>query len=302
MRRKIYKESGYAKRIPRDGRIIKGVLSAGPAWRSRLWRDTLCPILSGHGPPRAVIFSRNFLYEAFVCSGFRTIKQKWSTSLRSRHIVDLALSESDQSLRSPGPARIPSPAIPDRSSAQPSPSSSTSSPQFKRPKTVNVPDFNQPKNQAQADSEWGVDDVEECTSGTKKLLMELGINKLGEARNFYVIEIEDTEHDIMSQDFPCLITNRSALDPESGSSYDDSEFSDDDDAEYLVTSAKRRFSRIYQTMRSYHLSPALARYLKCRGFDCLGTERLTRKNIPEDVKEMKKNCEKGTIIACHPAM
>ncbi|GBP95811.1 hypothetical protein EVAR_83007_1 [Eumeta japonica] len=86
-----------------------------------------------------------------------TIKQKWSTSLRSRHIVDLALSESDQSLRSPGPARIPSPAIPDRSSAQPSPSSSTSSPQFKRPKTVNVPDFNQPKNQAQADSEWGVD-------------------------------------------------------------------------------------------------------------------------------------------------
>ncbi|GBP56908.1 hypothetical protein EVAR_33964_1 [Eumeta japonica] len=31
---------------------------------------------------------------------------------------------------------IPSPAIPDRSSAQPSPSSSTSSPQFKRPKTV----------------------------------------------------------------------------------------------------------------------------------------------------------------------
>ncbi|GBP26617.1 hypothetical protein EVAR_18254_1 [Eumeta japonica] len=84
-------------------------------------------------------------------------KTKWSTSLRSRHIVDLALSESDQSLRSPGPARIPSPAIPDRSSAQPSPSSSTSSPQFKRPKTVNVPDFNQPKNQAQADSEWGVD-------------------------------------------------------------------------------------------------------------------------------------------------
>ncbi|GBP94190.1 hypothetical protein EVAR_98791_1 [Eumeta japonica] len=42
------------------------------------------------------------------------------------------------------------------------------------------------------------------------------------------------------------------LDPESGSSYDDSEFSDDDDAEYLVTSAKRRFSRIYQMM-SYHL-------------------------------------------------
>ncbi|GBP96496.1 hypothetical protein EVAR_94019_1 [Eumeta japonica] len=207
-------------------------------------------------------------------------KTKWSTSLRSRHIVDLALSESDQSLRSPGPAQIPSPAIPDRSSAQPSPSSSTSSPQFKRPKTVNVPDFNQPKNQAQADSEWGVStNVEECTSGTKKLLMELGINKLGEAREIlYVIEIEDTEHDIMSQvsnlvaPFPAstiqpasthqVITflmstfllmktcrvllglsvshhQQSALDPESGSSYDDSEFSDDDDAEYLVTSAKK---------------------------------------------------------------
>ncbi|GBP78871.1 PiggyBac transposable element-derived protein 4 [Eumeta japonica] len=43
------------------------------------------------------------------------------------------------------------------------------------------------------------------------------------------------------------------------------------------------------TMDNYYNSPALARYLKCRGFDCLGTERLTRKNIPEDVKEMKKN-------------
>ncbi|GBP18815.1 hypothetical protein EVAR_93243_1 [Eumeta japonica] len=142
-----------------------------------------------------------------------TIKQKWSTSLRSRHIVDLALSESDQSLRSPGPAQIPSPAIPDRSSAQPSPSSSTSSPQFKRPKTVNVPDFNQPKNQAQADSEWGVD---ECGR------MHVGHQEIADGAG--------------------------------GSSYDDSEFSDDDDAEYLVTSAKRRFSRIYQTMRSYHLS------------------------------------------------
>ncbi|GBP49803.1 hypothetical protein EVAR_83752_1, partial [Eumeta japonica] len=200
---------------------------------------------------------------------------KWSTSLRSRHIVDLALSESDQSLRSPGPARIPSPAIPDRSSAQPSPSSSTSSP-FKRPKTVNVPDFNQPKNQAQADSEWRCGRMH---VGHKKLLMELGINKLGEAREIlYVIEIEDTEHDIKAQvsnlvaPFPAstiqpasthqVITfpdvhvsadedmpsssrtfrvsspTETLLDPESGSSYDDSEFSDDDDAEYLVTSAK----------------------------------------------------------------
>ncbi|GBP87084.1 hypothetical protein EVAR_99988_1 [Eumeta japonica] len=47
-----------------------------------------------------------------------------------------------------------------------------------------VPDFNQSKNQVQADSEWGVStNVEECASGTEKLLMmELGINELGEAR------------------------------------------------------------------------------------------------------------------------
>ncbi|GBP56181.1 hypothetical protein EVAR_23621_1 [Eumeta japonica] len=133
----------------------------------------------------------------------------------------------------------PSPAIPGRSSAQPSPSSSTSSPQFKRPKTVNVPDFNQPKNQVQADFEWRVStDVEECASGTEKLLMELGVNKLG-------------KREILT--FRVSSPTEALLDPESGSSYDDSEFSDDDDAEYYVTSAKRRFSRIYQTMRSYHL-------------------------------------------------
>ncbi|GBP97680.1 PiggyBac transposable element-derived protein 4 [Eumeta japonica] len=256
-----------------------------------------------------------------------TIKQKWSTSLRSRHIVDLALSESDQSLRSPGPAN------PFASDPRSFVGAAISVILHIITTIQTVPDFNQPKNQAQADSEWGVStNVEECTSGTKKLLMELGINKLGEAREIlYVIEIEDTEHDIMSQDFPCLITNRSALDPESGSSYDDSEFSDDDDAEYLVTSAKKEIQQNLSddeelppqaltgkttkivlnlleglehkghcvTMDNYYNSPALARYLKCRGFDCLGTERLTRKNIPEDVKEMKKNCEKGTIIACH---
>ncbi|GBP19061.1 hypothetical protein EVAR_83373_1 [Eumeta japonica] len=265
-------------------------------------------------------------------------KTKWSTSLRSRHIVDLALSESDQSLRSPGPARIPSPAIPDRSSAQPSPSSSTSSPQFKRPKTVNVPDFNQPKNQAQADSEWGVStDVEECTSGTKKLLMELGINKLGEAREIlYVIEIEDTEHDIMSQvsnlvaPFPAstiqpasthqVITfpdvhvsadedmpsssrtfrvsspTEALLDPESGSSYDDSEFSDDDDAEYLVTSAKKEIQQNLSDDEELPPQSSVGTILKCRGFDCLGTERLTRKNIPEDVKEMKKTVKRARSL------
>ncbi|GBP12107.1 hypothetical protein EVAR_5931_1 [Eumeta japonica] len=105
---------------------------------------------------------------------------------------------------------------------------STSSPQFKRPKTVNVPDFNQPKNQVQADFEWRCRRMWKNARRAPKLLMELGVNKLGKPEKFFT----------------------SALDPESGSSYDDSEFSDDDDAEYYVTSAKRRFSRIYQTMRS----------------------------------------------------
>ncbi|GBP14782.1 PiggyBac transposable element-derived protein 4 [Eumeta japonica] len=304
------------------------------------------------------------------------IKQKWSessTSLRSRHIVDLALSKSDQSLRSPVPARIPSPAIPGRSSAQPSPSSSTSSPQFKRPKTVNVPDFNQPKNQVQADFEWRVStDVEECASGTEKLLMELGVSNLVAPFPASTIQPASTHQVITSpnvhvsagEDMPSSSRTfrvssltEALLDPESGSSYDDSEFSDDDDAEY-VTSAKRRFSRIYQTMRSSSscvdndkqplpnakskqplaasnqpvtdceekkittkkVSTIVMKELrpggagskvgdKCidakRWHDTSNVEaltvwaRLTRKNIPEDVKEMKKNCEKGTIIARH---
>ncbi|GBP53837.1 PiggyBac transposable element-derived protein 4 [Eumeta japonica] len=39
------------------------------------------------------------------------------------------------------------------------------------------------------------------------------------------------------------------------------------------------------TMDNFYNSPALAQYLKCRGFDCLGTVRLTRKNIQKDVKK-----------------
>ncbi|GBP51876.1 PiggyBac transposable element-derived protein 4 [Eumeta japonica] len=53
------------------------------------------------------------------------------------------------------------------------------------------------------------------------------------------------------------------------------------------------------TMDNFYNNLAMARYLKYRGFDCLGTVRLTRKNIPEDVKKMKKNCENGRIIAHH---
>ncbi|GBP00114.1 hypothetical protein EVAR_74404_1 [Eumeta japonica] len=70
------------------------------------------------------------------------IKQKWSessTSLRSRHIVDLALNESDRTPRSSASARILSPAIPGRVSPHLSPLSFKLSLQFKLPKTVKRP-------------------------------------------------------------------------------------------------------------------------------------------------------------------
>ncbi|GBP88965.1 hypothetical protein EVAR_87737_1 [Eumeta japonica] len=72
------------------------------------------------------------------CKRANIIKQKWSessTSLRSRHIVDLALNESDRTPRSSASARIPSPAIPGRVSPHPPPLSSKLSIQFKLPKT-----------------------------------------------------------------------------------------------------------------------------------------------------------------------
>ncbi|GBP37783.1 PiggyBac transposable element-derived protein 4 [Eumeta japonica] len=52
-------------------------------------------------------------------------------------------------------------------------------------------------------------------------------------------------------------------------------------------------------MDNFYNSSALARYLKCRGFNCLRTVRVTRKNIPEEVKKMKKNCKKSKIIIHH---
>ncbi|GBP29020.1 hypothetical protein EVAR_83922_1 [Eumeta japonica] len=46
-----------------------------------------------------------------------------------------------------------------------------------------------------------------------------------------------------SRTFRVSSPTEALLDPESGSSYDDSEFSDDDDAEYLVTSAKKKIQQ-----------------------------------------------------------
>lgn len=53
------------------------------------------------------------------------------------------------------------------------------------------------------------------------------------------------------------------------------------------------------TMDNFYNSPSLARYLKSQGFDCLGTLRVTRRNVPADITKVSKNVPKGTIIARH---
>ncbi|XP_041986054.1 piggyBac transposable element-derived protein 4-like [Aricia agestis] len=53
------------------------------------------------------------------------------------------------------------------------------------------------------------------------------------------------------------------------------------------------------TMDNFYNCPALARYLKSLGFDCLGTLRPNRRNVPSDVAKMSNNVAKGTIIARH---
>ncbi|GBP82253.1 hypothetical protein EVAR_54998_1 [Eumeta japonica] len=181
-------------------------------------------------------------------------KTKWSTSLRSRHIVDLALSESDQSLRSPGPAqtlRQRSQIVRRRSHLRHPPHHHHNSNVPKR-----VPDFNQPKNQAQADSEWGVD---ECgrMHGHQEIADGAGYQTSLRHFSFYIqpasthqvitfpdVHVSaDEDMPSSSRTFRVSSPTEALLDPESGSSYDDSEFSDDDDAEYLVTSAKKEIQQ-----------------------------------------------------------
>ncbi|KAL0830178.1 hypothetical protein ABMA28_003635 [Loxostege sticticalis] len=53
------------------------------------------------------------------------------------------------------------------------------------------------------------------------------------------------------------------------------------------------------TMDNYYNCPALARYLKSIGFDCLGTLRFSRKHVPKEIAKVPKNVAKGTIVACH---
>lgn len=54
------------------------------------------------------------------------------------------------------------------------------------------------------------------------------------------------------------------------------------------------------TMDNYYNCPALARYLKSKGFDCLGTLRVNRRNVPDELKaRATKSMAKGEIIARH---
>lgn len=49
---------------------------------------------------------------------------------------------------------------------------------------------------------------------------------------------------------------------------------------------------------TFYNSPALARYLKLRGTDCLGTLRVNRKHVPAPVK-LENNVPRGTMISRH---
>ena len=50
-------------------------------------------------------------------------------------------------------------------------------------------------------------------------------------------------------------------------------------------------------MDSFYNSPNLASFLKTQGTNVAGTLRLSRKNVPSDVKEAK--LKKGEVIASH---
>ncbi|RVE53465.1 hypothetical protein evm_001835 [Chilo suppressalis] len=53
------------------------------------------------------------------------------------------------------------------------------------------------------------------------------------------------------------------------------------------------------TMDNFYSSPSLARYLKSLGFDCLGTLRVNRKHVPNDISKIPENVVKGTMVARH---
>lgn len=53
------------------------------------------------------------------------------------------------------------------------------------------------------------------------------------------------------------------------------------------------------TMDNFYNSPALARYLKVKGYDCLGTLRVNRMNVPIENARLSQNVPKGTLVARH---
>ncbi|GBP40688.1 hypothetical protein EVAR_36424_1 [Eumeta japonica] len=110
----------------------------------------------------------------------------------------------------------------------------TSSPQFKRPKTVKY-----------------------------QTSLPFPASTIQPASTHQVITFPDV-HVSAGEDMPSSSRTfrvssptEALLDPESGSSYDDSEFSDDDDAEYLVTSAKSSWN--LSNDESYHLSSGVGK-------------------------------------------
>lgn len=53
-------------------------------------------------------------------------------------------------------------------------------------------------------------------------------------------------------------------------------------------------------MDNFYNAPALARLLKRRGIDCIGTLRLNRKNVPGPVSDIRaKSMRKGQVVAMH---
>ncbi|GBP20170.1 hypothetical protein EVAR_5601_1 [Eumeta japonica] len=97
---------------------------------------------------------------------------------------------------------------------------------LRRP-TKKMPDFHQPRNKAQDDSERVVPtDIEEHASDTGKLLIELEVDKFG--------ELKETSDIVVS------LPTEALLDPEIGN---DSEYSNEGDAEYHVTSDQMEVPR-----------------------------------------------------------
>ncbi|XP_063897556.1 piggyBac transposable element-derived protein 4 [Helicoverpa armigera] len=52
-------------------------------------------------------------------------------------------------------------------------------------------------------------------------------------------------------------------------------------------------------MDNFYSCPSLARHLKSLGFDCLGTLRASRRNVPDDIAKLSNEAKKGMILSRH---